>query len=259
MDKLDVLLRTYDGKFSMPEWWRLTERAQAARNKKPLLAQFVKPGDLVFDVGANRGVMTLTFRQLGARVVAVEPLFLAAPELVREFAWRFGEDGEVIPVMQAVSDIVQTVTFSVHKNLPYLSSCGKPWMTESDHARMYNPVACREVRVRTTTLDALITKFGLPRFIKIDVEGYEGVAIRGLSQPVPALSFEFHRGWLHDARQVAQHLRLVGNYEFNYALGFHGKLMLDEWLSNSHLIEHFERTLTAKGKGSWGDAYARLV
>ncbi len=259
MDKLDVLLRTYDGKFTMPEWWRRTEAAQAARNKRPLLAQFVQPGDLVFDVGANRGVMTLTFRQLGATVVAVEPLFIAAPGLVREFAWKFSEDGDVIPVAQAVSDGVKTVAFSVHKNLPYLSSCAGKWMTESDHAKMYNPKACKPVNVRTTTLDALIGRFGVPAFVKIDVEGYEGVAIRGLSHPVRALSFEFHRGWLHDARQVMQHLRLIGDYEFNYCLGFQGKLMLDRWVSNGALLGHFERTLTKKGKGSWGDVYARLA
>lgn len=258
MDKIDILLRTYNDKFTMPEWWRRATVAQAARGKRALLAQFVKPGDLVFDVGANRGVMTLTFRQLDARVIAVEPLFSAAPHLVREFGWKFGEDGDVIPVPNAISDKIQTVVFSVHKNLPYLSSCAHPWMTESDHAKMYNKVACKDIQVRTTTLDALIAKYGVPSFVKIDVEGYEGVAVRGLSQPVQALSFEFHKGWLHDARQVAQHLRLLGDYEYNYALGFIGKLMLNEWISNGYLLTGLEATLTEKGPGSWGDIYARL-
>jgi hypothetical protein len=35
---------------------------------------FVKPGSLVFDIGANRGVHTREFLALGARVVAVEPI-----------------------------------------------------------------------------------------------------------------------------------------------------------------------------------------
>ena len=43
------------------------------------MAQFVRPGDLVFDVGAHVGDRIAAFRRLGARVVAVEP----QPALVR--------------------------------------------------------------------------------------------------------------------------------------------------------------------------------
>ncbi len=43
-------------------------------------SQFIRPGDLVFDIGANRGDRTEVFVQMGARVVAAEPQpWLAAP------------------------------------------------------------------------------------------------------------------------------------------------------------------------------------
>ena len=38
-----------------------------------LYGNFVRPGDLVFDVGAHVGDRVASFRRLGARVIAVEP------------------------------------------------------------------------------------------------------------------------------------------------------------------------------------------
>ena len=43
------------------------------REHRSLLSQFVRPGDLVFDVGANIGRKTEVLLSLGARVVAFEP------------------------------------------------------------------------------------------------------------------------------------------------------------------------------------------
>jgi protein-L-isoaspartate O-methyltransferase len=48
------------------------QRSRAAA-MDALYRQFVKPGDLVFDIGAHVGDRVAAFRRLGARVVAVEP------------------------------------------------------------------------------------------------------------------------------------------------------------------------------------------
>ena len=39
--------------------------------------------------------------------------------------------------------------------------------------------------VPATTLDELIAAYGIPAFVKIDVEGMEHEVLAGLSQPVP--------------------------------------------------------------------------
>src|SRR5512146_2306343 len=49
---------------------------------------FVRPGDLVFDVGAHVGDRVASFRRLGARVVAVEP----QPALLRTLRLFYGRD-----------------------------------------------------------------------------------------------------------------------------------------------------------------------
>src|SRR5215467_1781216 len=57
-----------------------------------LYAQFVKPGDLVFDAGAHVGDRVAAFRRLDARVVAVEP----QPALVRTLRLLYGRDDRVV-------------------------------------------------------------------------------------------------------------------------------------------------------------------
>ena len=42
-----------------------------------------------------------------------------------------------------------------------------------------------------TTLDTLVAEYGEPAFCKIDVEGFEVEALKGLSRPLRALSFEY--------------------------------------------------------------------
>jgi len=56
-----------------------------------LYAQFVHPGDLVFDVGAHVGDRIAAFRRLGCRVVACEP----QPALVKTLRLIYGRDANV--------------------------------------------------------------------------------------------------------------------------------------------------------------------
>jgi hypothetical protein len=44
--------------------------------------------------------------------------------------------------------------------------------------------------VEVATLDAMITKYGKPYFVKIDVEGYEKQVFDGLNVPIPVMCFE---------------------------------------------------------------------
>src|SRR5262249_60695009 len=48
------------------------------------------------------------------------------------------------------------------------------------------------IEVNVVTLDSLIDEFGVPDYIKIDVEGFDLEVLRGLSQPIALLSVEFN-------------------------------------------------------------------
>ena len=50
-------------------------------------SQFICPGELVFDIGANTGHLTQVFLSLGARVVCVEPHPDCVKALKKKFWW----------------------------------------------------------------------------------------------------------------------------------------------------------------------------
>lgn len=249
-------LRTYRGKHTVPEWWGLAAQAQKTRRKADLFTGLIAPGDLVFDIGANCGMMTMVFRWLDARVVAVEPLLAAAPETIPELKWKYGDDPDVEIVPKAVAPTLR-VPIWIHKNIPYLSSVNRTWMTRSAHRIYYSHKNTRKRIVPGVTLDALIEEYGEPTFIKIDVEGSENLVLKTLSKPVQSLSLEFHQDWI--PKTGLTHLMRLGDYEFNWARNFIGDWVLPQWVNYPDLLESFSHSLSQKGPQSWGDLYARRV
>ena len=72
-----------------------------------LYARFVKPGDLVFDVGSHVGDRIAAFRRLSCRVVACEP----QPALVKTLRLIYGRDKSVtIEPVEASGPALLTTT-----------------------------------------------------------------------------------------------------------------------------------------------------
>lgn len=150
--------------------------------------RFVAPGDLVFNVGSHVGDRVAAFRRLGARVVAVEP----QPALARTLRLFYGRDPAVTVVEAAVGRHAGTIALRLNLDNPTVSTASAAFIAAAQDAPDWQGQRwSRTVEVPMTTLDALIRRHGVPRFIKIDVEGYEAEALAGLIGPVAALSFEF--------------------------------------------------------------------
>jgi FkbM family methyltransferase len=153
-----------------------------------IYCRYVKGGDLVFDIGGHVGDRVAAFRRLGARVVVAEP----QPALATTLRLLFGRDREVTVEEVAVGRAAGTVALRINLDNPTVSTASDAFIAAADGAPGWEGQHwTRTVAVPVTTLDALIGRHGRPRFIKIDVEGFEAEALAGLSSPVPALSFEF--------------------------------------------------------------------
>ncbi len=111
------------------------------------------------------------------------------------------------------------------------------------------------LEVPVTTLDALIERHGLPRFCKLDVEGFEAEVLRGLSQPIPLLSFEYVPAAIEVACEAVALLAALGPYRFNLAVGERRTFRWPAWRQRSTIEDWLRRRPTDDRSG---DVYARL-
>jgi len=151
-----------------------------------LYAGFVGTGDLVFDIGAHAGNRVRGFAALGCRVVALEP----QPDFARLLRALFGRSPRIEVIQAAAGGAQGRASLSVSERTPTVTTLVEAWRD----ARTRDPRFARVrwnrcIEVETTTLDALIARFGAPSFVKIDVEGGEPAVLTGLTHAVPALSF----------------------------------------------------------------------
>jgi FkbM family methyltransferase len=193
-----------------------------------MYAQFVQPGDLVFDAGAHVGDRVAAFRRLKARVVAIEP----QPALVRTLRLLYGRDANITIEPVALGDRAGTVELKLNIDNPTVSTASDEFVAAAHNTPGWDDQAwTRRIRVKMTTLDGLIARHGVPRFIKIDVEGFEAQALAGLTRPVAALSFEFTIIQRDVALTALDRCVALGFTGFDAALGESQTLVHGVWRS----------------------------
>lgn len=213
-------------------------------------SQFVRPGDLCFDVGANLGNRTEAFLKLGAQVVAVEP----QDDCARTLRERFGDNPGFRLVDSALAPTEGDREFFVSSSHT-LSSCSSDWIEFAKELPAFKDCKWdQKTTVRATTLDALIKRYGSPVFCKIDVEGFEYEVLRGLSQPVQMISLEYTVGILEPAVNCIRHLENLGMIEFNYSKGESMDWALSDWVG---AVEITNVLTKCPGDVLFGDVYAR--
>lgn len=224
------------------------DQVAAAERMGAFYAQFFQAGEIVFDVGGNQGEYAECFAKEGARVIVVEP-----NEAHRFRLQALARLLAITPEYVAISDKAGTATLNICSTSGYstLASAESDWMAESPDYKDVEWVS--SAQVRTVTLDELAAKHGTPAFVKIDIEGYELSALKGMSFDPRYISFEYGVRRKEIGLDCIQLLGKRG-YRFRPIDGRDFRFSAPEWMTAAEASEWLrDRPLN---DGEYGDMFA---
>jgi FkbM family methyltransferase len=187
-----------------------------------IFTQIIRPGDVVFDLGANNGLHSLLFAHLvgnAGKVYAFEPLKSNCDEIAENAA--INKINNIQIVNAAVGSEEGEISFhlGLHDKQGSIVRIGKG----------------EDVKVKLITLDGFINAENRrPDFIKIDIEGAESMALQGFSHRIdgikPIIFIE-----LHNPEQDAK----VGKFLLDH--GYVAYRMTERSVANDLGIEGLEK------------------
>jgi FkbM family methyltransferase len=127
--------------------------------------------DLIYDVGLHDGSDTAYYLEKGFRVVAIE----ANPLLTSQAQGRFRKEiasGQLTVLDVGIGASEESLSFWINQANDTQSSFDK------DRAMRYGP--CHEAKVKCVPLSVIIDRYGVPYYLKIDIEGNDYLCVNAL-------------------------------------------------------------------------------
>lgn len=207
-----------------------------------LYSSFLTSGDLCFDIGANLGNRTKIFAKIvgsSGCVVSVEPQPYCMGILERAFCGL----SQVTLEEKAIGDVPGRANMYI-SNENTLSSLSDAWINSVKSSKRFGDDTRwdRTIDVQVITLDSLIEKYGVPAFIKVDVEGFEREVVAGLTRQISTcISLEFTPEYMDSTFFCLDHLASIGEIVCNYSLGESMELLLPKWVKKDQIIKELHQ------------------
>lgn len=196
--------------------------------KKRFYSNLIVKNNLCFDIGANVGNKSKLFLSLGAKVIAFEPQSSCAQKLDKLKDINKNFDFKTIGVGEITE--VKTLHLGSHSEV---SSFSEKFMNYFKNDTIY----WKDTEdVHISTLNAIITKYGIPDYCKIDAEGYEQKILKNLTTPIRIIELEFTSGFMEETTKIIDKLSSLGITRWNYNLNEKPKFELSKWVSSDQII-----------------------
>lgn len=199
--------------------------------------------DTVFDLGFFNGDDAKVYLDKGYKVVSVEGDLSSVKKGEERFKQEIA-DGKLILLNKAISNEKEQIEFFISKDQPYRGSCRK------DLAE-YDGFPSEKFLVETITINELCEKYGVPYYIKIDIDGNEIPAVEQifkLKQRPKYLSIElpkqFYAGilswlWVSGYRKFQFRNQANTSSYHNSSELFGDDLPKDKWITSEEVLSRY--------------------
>jgi len=200
-----------------------------------MYTEILKKGDLVFDVGLNLGDKSDLYLNLGCRVIGFEPLKECYESALERFRINPNFSAKNI-ALDKQKGFEKIYLASYHT----ISSMSQDFINEVKKERFKDYDWNHERIIQTDTLDNMISLYGKPNYIKIDVEGYEYNVLSGLTSQVGMISIEFNPELCEKTIMCIDYIDTLnnGDTKFNYVYRFDEHFKYESWVTKSEIIEY---------------------
>ena len=206
---------------------------------------------LIFDIGANHGEFSQKcfndFKDI--KIVAVE----ANSSLVEKLKIRFFNKNITVLDNLMSTNSGEEIDFYLNDSADTISTASKFWITNSRFSNNYK--WSNSVKKISLNIDDLVSRYGKPNLIKVDVEGYELEVIKGMTQKYSEICFEWSEEQYQEANDICQYLQSIGYTEFGF-------IDCDNYLEkpNNYTLwnqSSFHNNINENRKERWGMIWAK--
>jgi len=151
--------------------WSATKPTKAKKTNQ--LPEF---HGLIYDIGAHEGQDTGFYLKKGFRVVAVD----ANPAMIEKVQEKFSDYIASGQLMVCNAGIVGKPM--AEKKPFFINDKSTSWSSFLLPVAGRDGTACREILVPCLTMGQLFEEYGKPYYVKIDIEGYDHIALESIKQ-----------------------------------------------------------------------------
>jgi FkbM family methyltransferase len=163
---------------------------------------------LFFDIGANVGMWALSNYNENTSIICVE----ASPTTFKRLVDNTkGKNIKCLNFAVTTSNNELIDFFEAEANT--ISTLDEEWLNNLK-SRFYNHKYTK-IQVRSVTIDSLVSQYGIPDILKVDVEGAENIVLKSLSTLVKIICFEWASEWNDKTFDALNYLESLGYQKFH--------------------------------------------